>query len=268
MTARDRLYRLSSVSPSDRRISLGCINVSEAFYDSYIRPTFDASSAVVYILPEARALNDVFAMPAASTRAVDDADGASCATNGRFLRSISGHPLVRRSNPSQHVCQHKERRLAKRRAFDEIMGQADSTVARPELAALGRWIDETPNSELRRRQQSAEATFRQLGITFAVYGDSDASERIIPFDIVPRVFLASEWARLSEGLVQRVEAINAFLDDIYGARRILDEGVLPPDLIFGNAQFRPEIAGIRPPHGIWAHICGIDLVRTGPNDFF
>ncbi len=158
--------------------------------------------------------------------------------------------------------------MAKRRAFDEIMGQADSTVPRSELAALGRWIDETPDGELRRRQQSAEATFRQLGITFAVYGDSDASERIIPFDIVPRVFLASEWERLSEGLVQRVEAINAFLDDIYGARRILDEGVLPPDLIFGNAQFRPEIAGIRPPHGIWAHICGIDLVRTGPNDFF
>jgi uncharacterized circularly permuted ATP-grasp superfamily protein len=158
--------------------------------------------------------------------------------------------------------------LAKRRAFDEIMGQPDSSVARPELAALGRWIDDTPDGELRRRQQSAEATFRQLGITFAVYGDSDASERIIPFDIVPRVFLASEWERLSEGLIQRVEAINAFLDDIYGARRILDEGVLPPDLIFGNPQFRPEIAGIRPPHGIWAHICGIDLVRTGPNDFF
>jgi len=111
--------------------------------------------------------------------------------------------------------------LAKRRAFDEIMGQADATVPRAELAALGRWIDETPDGELRRRQQSAEATFRQLGITFAVYGDSDASERIIPFDIVPRVFLASEWERLSEGLIQRVEAINAFLDDIYGARRIL-----------------------------------------------
>ena len=74
--------------------------------------------------------------------------------------------------------------------------------------------------------------------------------------------------RLSEGLVQRVEAINAFLDDIYGERRILKEGILPEDLVLGNAQFRPEIAGIRPPHGVWAHICGIDLVRTGPDDFF
>ena len=158
--------------------------------------------------------------------------------------------------------------MGKPRAFDEIMGQSGSTTPRPELAALGRWLDETPDPELRRRQHSAEATFRQLGITFAVYGDSDASERIIPFDIVPRIFLADEWTRLSEGLTQRVEAINAFLDDIYGARRILDDGVLPLDLIFGNPQFRPEIAGMRPPHGIWAHVCGIDLVRTGPDDFF
>ncbi|RDE05492.1 circularly permuted type 2 ATP-grasp protein [Sphingomonas aracearum] len=152
------------------------------------------------------------------------------------------------------------------RAFDEVRGQG--ATARPELHALERWIAETPPGELKRRQQSAEATFRQLGITFAVYGESDASERIIPFDIVPRVFLPGEWARLSEGLVQRVEAINAFLKDIYGPRRILAEGVLPADLIFGNPQFRPEIAGLRPPHDVWAHICGIDLVRTGPDDFF
>ncbi|MEG8024986.1 circularly permuted type 2 ATP-grasp protein [Sphingomonas aurantiaca] len=115
----------------------------------------------------------------------------------------------------------------------------------------------------RPRRRSAE-----LGITFAVYGENEAAERIIPFDIVPRVFLHDEWTRLSEGLVQRVEAINAFLDDIYGERRILKEGILPEDLVLGNAQFRPEIAGIRPPHGVWAHICGIDLVRTGPDDFF
>ena len=133
---------------------------------------------------------------------------------------------------------------------------------------MQRWLDHTPDNELRRRQQAAEATFRQLGITFAVYGENDAAERIIPFDIVPRVFLPDEWARLSEGLVQRVEAINAFLDDIYGERKILRDGILPPDLIFGNPQFRPEIAGMRPPHGVWAHICGIDLVRTGPDDFF
>ena len=158
--------------------------------------------------------------------------------------------------------------MGKRNAFDEIMGHSGDAPPRPSLAALGKWLDDTPESELRRRQQAAETTFRQLGITFAVYGDEDASERIIPFDIVPRVFLQSEWDRLSAGLVQRVDAINAFLDDIYGERRILDEGVLPADLVLGNDQFRPEIAGMKPPHGIAAHICGIDLVRTGPDEFY
>ncbi len=156
--------------------------------------------------------------------------------------------------------------MGKRSAFDEILGN-DGT-ARAELAAMGQWLNETPPDELQRRQLTAETTFRQLGITFAVYGENDSSERIIPFDIVPRVFLADEWARLSQGLIQRVEAINAFLDDIYGERRILAEGILPAELVLANEQFRPEIAGIRPPHGVWAHICGIDLVRTGPNEFF
>jgi uncharacterized circularly permuted ATP-grasp superfamily protein len=152
--------------------------------------------------------------------------------------------------------------------YDEIRGFAADGTARPEFAALARWLDETPREELLRRQNEAEATFRQLGITFAVYGEEEAAERIIPFDIVPRIFTASEWANLSEGLTQRVDTINAFLNDIYGARRILDDGVIPPDLIFGNPQFRPEIVGSRPPHNIWSHICGIDLVRTGPDEFW
>jgi len=158
--------------------------------------------------------------------------------------------------------------MAARGAFDEIWGHGGPDSPRAEFAALSRGLAETDAAELQRRQQSAEAAFRQLGITFAVYGDSDAAERIIPFDIVPRVFLAGEWARLSEGLVQRVEAINAFLEDIYGARRILREGVIPPELIYLNAQFRAEVDGVRPPHGVWAHICGIDLVRTGPDQFY
>jgi uncharacterized circularly permuted ATP-grasp superfamily protein len=158
--------------------------------------------------------------------------------------------------------------MGKSGAFDEIWGRGGPAKPRPEFVDLARWMQDTPPSEMDRRLQSAEAAFRQLGITFAVYGERDSSERIIPFDIVPRIFTRSEWTRLSEGLIQRVEAINAFLNDIYGERRILKEGVLPPDLIFCNDQFRPEVAGIRPPHDIWAHICGIDLVRTGPDEFF
>ena len=155
-----------------------------------------------------------------------------------------------------------------KKVFDEIWGDSADRSARGCFAELGRWMANTPPMELARRQASAEATFRQLGITFSVYGDDDAAERIIPFDIVPRIFTASEWAKLSAGLVQRVEAINAFLTDIYGARRILDDGILPPELILTNPQFRPEIVGSAPPHNIWSHICGIDLVRTGPDDFF
>src|SRR5947209_4169825 len=114
-------------------------------------------------------------------------------------------------------------------AFDEIWGNSDGSTARSELAGLAEWIGETPPSELDRRQKAAEAAFRQLGITFAVYGDEEAAERIIPFDIVPRIFTAAEWDRLSAGLVQRVQAINAFLADIYGPRRILADGVVPAE---------------------------------------
>jgi uncharacterized circularly permuted ATP-grasp superfamily protein len=153
-------------------------------------------------------------------------------------------------------------------AFDEIWGHGGPAAPRSEFAALSQWIEDTPVAELHRRQQAAEAAFRQLGITFAVYGDNEASERIIPFDIIPRIFLPGEWARLSEGLVQRVQAINLFLKDIYGPRRILAEGLIPPELVLLNEQFRPEVDGVRPPHDIWAHICGIDLVRTGPDEFF
>ncbi|WP_293880668.1 circularly permuted type 2 ATP-grasp protein [Sphingomonas sp.] len=156
----------------------------------------------------------------------------------------------------------------KPKPFDEIWGKSSGDVPRAAFASLARWMGATPMNELERRQHSAEATFRQLGITFAVYGDDDAAERIIPFDIVPRVFTASEWTRLSAGLVQRVEAINAFLTDIYSERRIIAEGLLPADIVLTNPQFRPEIVGSAPPHNIWSHISGIDLVRTGPDDFW
>ena len=153
-------------------------------------------------------------------------------------------------------------------AFDEVWGNSTSREGRPELADLARWIEETPDNELDRRQKAAEAAFRQLGITFAVYGEEEAAERIIPFDIVPRIFSHDEWERLKQGLIQRVETINAFLADVYGPQKILKDGIVPPELILGNPQYRGFLHGQQPPHGIFAHICGIDLVRTGPSDFF
>ena len=155
-----------------------------------------------------------------------------------------------------------------RNAFDEVWGKSGGTSAREPLAALAQWMGDTPPVELDRRQRAAEAAFRQLGITFAVYGDGEAAERIIPFDIVPRIFAPDEWSALTEGLEQRVHAINAFIGDVYGKRRIIADGVVPAELILKNPQFLSQVAGANPAAGIFAHICGIDIVRTGPTDFF
>src|SRR5688500_12465751 len=154
------------------------------------------------------------------------------------------------------------------KAFDELWGTSRNKQARPGFEPLANWLADIAPAELDRRQQAAEAAFRSLGITFAVYGDEDAAERIIPFDIVPRIFTAREWADLSAGLEQRVRAINAFLDDVYGARRILADGTIPADIVLANSQFCIPCADARPPHGVYAHICGIDMVRTGPDEFW
>ncbi|WP_114954698.1 circularly permuted type 2 ATP-grasp protein [Sphingosinicella terrae] len=153
-------------------------------------------------------------------------------------------------------------------AFDELWGASRNRAPRAGFEALAAWLRDLPPAELDRRQQAAEAAFRSLGITFAVYGDEQAAERIIPFDIIPRIFTSGEWAALAAGLEQRVRAINAFLDDVYGERRILADGAIPADIVLGNAQYCAPCAGMRPPHGIHAHICGIDMVRTGPDDFW
>jgi uncharacterized circularly permuted ATP-grasp superfamily protein len=158
--------------------------------------------------------------------------------------------------------------MAKARPFDELWGDSGGRTPRPDFEAVASWLSDLSDAELQRRQQAAEAAFRSLGITFAVYGDDEAAERIIPFDIIPRVFSAREWANLSAGLEQRVRAINLFIEDVYGARKILADRVIPADIVLGNSQYCIPVAGARAPHGVYAHICGIDLVRTGPDDFF
>ncbi|MDB5697371.1 MAG: circularly permuted type 2 ATP-grasp protein [Alphaproteobacteria bacterium] len=153
-------------------------------------------------------------------------------------------------------------------AFDELWGESRGKQIREGFEPLGGWLSATSPADLDRRQKAAEAAFRSLGITFNVYGEEDAAERIIPFDIIPRIFSAREWQSLSAGLEQRVRAINTFIEDVYGARHIIADGVIPADLVLGNAQFCIPVAGVRPPHGIYAHICGIDLIRTGPDQFY
>jgi uncharacterized circularly permuted ATP-grasp superfamily protein len=151
-------------------------------------------------------------------------------------------------------------------AFDEMSG-TDGNL-RPAYAALAEWLAEAPPDLLAYRRKEAEMLFRRIGITFAVYGEKDAEERIIPFDIIPRILTGGEWSLLKRGLVQRVKALNAYIGDVYGAREVLRAGIVPEDLVFGNPVFRPEMAGRRPPHDIWVHIAGIDIVRVDPDTFY
>jgi uncharacterized circularly permuted ATP-grasp superfamily protein len=118
------------------------------------------------------------------------------------------------------------------------------------------------------RRREAELIFRRIGITFAVYGDAEAQERLIPFDVLPRILAAAEWDLLSRGLEQRVKTINAYIRDIYGRREILRAGVVPEDLVFQNPVFRPEMNGQKVPYDIYVHVAGIDIVRVDPETFY
>jgi uncharacterized circularly permuted ATP-grasp superfamily protein len=150
--------------------------------------------------------------------------------------------------------------------FDEMNG-CDGGI-RPIYRKIARWLAETPPELLASRRAQAELLFRRIGITFAVYGDKDAAERLIPFDIVPRIIGRSEWAQLEAGLAQRVKALNLFLADIYGRQEIIKAGVLPADLVYRNPYFLPEMVGRRVPHDIYVHIAGIDVIRVDDKDFY
>ena len=125
-----------------------------------------------------------------------------------------------------------------------------------------------PLESLAQKQREAEMLFRRLGITFAVYGEAAGAERLIPFDIVPRVFGAKEWARLEQGLKQRVTALNAFLHDIYHEQNIIKAGIIPAHQVLNNKLYCKEMQGIDLPNQVYAHIAGIDLVRVNANDFY
>ena len=151
--------------------------------------------------------------------------------------------------------------------FDEMSG-LDGSGVRPAYEALAAWIAGAPPDLLKARAKQAEVVFRRMGVTFAVYGDAESNERLIPFDVVPRILAAREWMELERGLKQRVAALNAFLKDIYGPQDCLRAGVAPADLILTNPQYRPEMQGRRPPGDVWCHICGVDLIRTGEDGFY
>ena len=141
-------------------------------------------------------------------------------------------------------------------------------AVRPPYRGLTDWADSMPEALTGLRKGEAEALFRRIGITFAVYGEGGDPDRLIPFDQFPRVFSALEWARLERGIVQRARALNAFLGDVYGRGEIIRAGRIPGHLVHRNEAYEIQMAGFVPPQGVYSHIVGIDIVRTGPDEFF
>ncbi|MGR3483731.1 MAG: circularly permuted type 2 ATP-grasp protein [Paracoccaceae bacterium] len=143
----------------------------------------------------------------------------------------------------------------------------DGGAVRPAYARVGTWVDDMPPGLRGAKQGEAEALFRRIGITFAVYGEGGDPDRLIPFDMFPRIFTASEWRRMEAGIVQRARALNMFLSDVYGRGEIIRAGRIPERLVTCNDAFEPVMAGFKPPANVYSHIVGIDIVRTGPTEF-
>jgi uncharacterized circularly permuted ATP-grasp superfamily protein len=160
------------------------------------------------------------------------------------------------------------------RQFDEMYSRLSAAgqggEVRDHYLAYARWLAAQDPKHMAARREEAEMIFRRVGITFAVYGDKDedahtdegGTERLIPFDLIPRVIAAGEWRSMEAGLVQRVTALNRFIHDVYHDQEILQAGVVPREQIERNAQFRPEMVGVDVPHQIYSHISGIDIVRA------
>jgi uncharacterized circularly permuted ATP-grasp superfamily protein len=149
--------------------------------------------------------------------------------------------------------------------FDEML-EADGSI-RPAYRKYHAWFCEQDPALMRRKDKEAEGLFRRAGITFNVYGDSAAEERLIPFDMIPRIIGGGEWRRLARGIEQRVRALNAFMHDLYHRQEIVRSGRLPERLLRNNDAWLPQMVGFTPPGGVYTHIVGIDLVRTGPDEF-
>lgn len=149
--------------------------------------------------------------------------------------------------------------------YDEMM-RPDGRP-RPHSRVLYDRICSLPEGELRRRQRAAEKAFFDLGITFSVYGDAQGTERIIPFDMVPRIIDGKEWNQVEAGLKQRITALNLFIRDIYHDQQIIRDGVIPREVLAGSKGFLEACVGITPPGGVWCHITGTDLVRDHEGRF-
>ncbi|MGE0384314.1 MAG: circularly permuted type 2 ATP-grasp protein [Gammaproteobacteria bacterium] len=152
------------------------------------------------------------------------------------------------------------------RWYDELMRAPGQP--RPAALALVRHLESLSQRELIERQAAASLLIKSMGITFTVYSEAGNIDREWPCDIIPRIIDAREWDPIAAGLKQRLRALNCFIDDVYNEQRILADGVVPADLILESRNFRPQCLGMRPAHGVWAHICGTDLIRDADGRFY
>ncbi len=150
--------------------------------------------------------------------------------------------------------------------FDELIG--DKGTPRPAARGLVEHLRSLDENELEARRQMAEATIKEMGVSFTVYTEEGNIDRAWPFDIVPRTISAEQWQRTALGLKQRLKALNLFIGDLYDKQQIIKDGVVPEHIITKSKNFRPECIGIKPAHGVWAHICGTDLVRDADGEFY
>ncbi|MEY2957512.1 MAG: hypothetical protein RLZZ01_80 [Actinomycetota bacterium] len=150
--------------------------------------------------------------------------------------------------------------------MDELLD--DDGLPRAHARDLWSLVGRLGEDELRNRQSTADADILTMGITFTVYSDGQNIDRAWPFDIIPRVIPGDEWDRVSAGLAQRLRALNLFIDDLYNDQRIIDDGVFPAELLEASVNYRPQCRGVRPKHGVWAHVSGTDLVRDADGTFY
>ena len=152
------------------------------------------------------------------------------------------------------------------KCYDEICSAPGEP--RSICATFAERIESLSDQELTSRQQTAEFLLRDLGITFTVYGHDAGTEKIWPFDLLPRIVDGNEWGPIEKGLKQRIEALNLFVNDLYNDQKIIRDGIFPAELIEGSANFREQMKGFTPPQGVWCHISGVDLVRGGDGQFY
>jgi uncharacterized circularly permuted ATP-grasp superfamily protein len=150
-------------------------------------------------------------------------------------------------------------------AFDEM---GPPGACRPQYERVQRWLAETPLETMEMKRREAEFIFRRTGITFAVYTEGGDPERLIPFDVIPRILDAREWSFLSRGLIQRVKALNAFIADMYGPQDFIRAGRIPAELVLRNPGFLEQMVGLDVPERVYTHVAGIDIVRVSPEEFY